>query len=376
MKKICYVTTLSVSIRAFFAEQLQYLSENGFDVTVICSPDEALSSDLGERIHYIPVAIPRGIHPLGMLRAIRTLKRIFRKEKFDLVQYSTPNAAFCGAIAAKAAKIPVRNYHLMGLRYLGDTGVKRKILFSLEKLACARSTSVECVSPSNLALATASGLFPAQKGTVVWNGSSGGLDIGRFDVGHREEYRQEIRARYGIPADAFVFGFVGRITRDKGVNELLRAFAGLENARLLMVGNEDDVGGLDEMLYKSSRENAAVIYTGQVSDVERYYAAMDVLVFPSYREGFGNVVMEAAAMGTPAVISRIPGPIDAVKEGITALTVPPKDEKALLGAMEEIRKDGRYLSMSADAVSHVRACFDSKILNEKILARKNALLKG
>ena len=376
MKKICYVTTLSVSIRAFFVEQLQYLSDHGFDVTVICSPDEKLSQELGTGIRYLPVAIPRGIHPLGMLRAIRALKRIFREEKFSLVQYSTPNAAFCASVAAKSAKVPVRNYHLMGLRYLGDTGLKRKLLFALEKLACQKSTAVECVSPSNLALATEAGLFPAQKGTVVWTGSSGGVDLSRFDVERREEYRFAIREKYGIPADAFVYGFVGRITRDKGVNELLHAYAQTTDAYLLMVGNEDGLEGIDAALYSASKEADSVIYTGQVSDVERYYAAMDVLIFPSYREGFGNVVMEAAAMGTPAVISRIPGPIDAVLEGKTAFAVPSKNSEALLCAMRRMRKDYAYRSMSDAAVAFVCSHFDSKVLNEKILERKMILLEG
>ena len=191
--KICYVTTLSVSIKAFFVPQLKYLSENGYDVTVICSPDEGLSAILGEGIRYIPVEIPRGINLFGSLRAIRALKRIFKEEKFDLVQYSTPNAALYASIAAKSVKTKVRNYHLMGLRYLGESGLKRKVLNFLEKTACKNSTHIECVSPSNLALAEGEGLFPKGKGVVVWNGSSGGLDTERFDFAKRSEYRKEIR---------------------------------------------------------------------------------------------------------------------------------------------------------------------------------------
>ena len=230
MKKICYVTTLSISICAFFIEQLNFLSENGFSVTVICSPDDNLKEKLGKNINFIPVNIPRGIHPLGMLKAIFKLKKVFLKERFDFVQYSTPNAAFCASIASRLAKIGVRNYHLMGLRYLGEKGLKRKFLFYMEKLACSQSTTIECVSKSNLELATKSGLFPNEKATVVFNGSSGGLDLQKFDKKFRPEYRINIRKKYNIPLDAFVFGFVGRITRDKGVNEILSAFKSFENA--------------------------------------------------------------------------------------------------------------------------------------------------
>ena len=376
MKKICYVTTLSISICAFFIEQLNFLSENGFSVTVICSPDDNLKEKLGKNINFIPVNIPRGIHPLGMLKAIFKLKKVFLKERFDFVQYSTPNAAFCASIASRLAKIGVRNYHLMGLRYLGEKGLKRKFLFYMEKLACSQSTTIECVSKSNLELATKSGLFPNEKATVVFNGSSGGLDLQKFDKKFRPEYRINIRKKYNIPLDAFVFGFVGRITRDKGVNEILSAFKSFENAFLMMIGNEENITGINSELYKWSKKASKIIYTGQVEDIEQYYCALDVLLLPSYREGFGNVVMEAAAMGTPAIISRIPGPIDAVLENKTALVIDVKNENALKDAMKKIMQNELFIHMSDEASNFVRSLFDSKLLNSKILERKNFLLKG
>ncbi|MBQ7357065.1 MAG: glycosyltransferase family 4 protein [Clostridia bacterium] len=372
--KICYVTTLSVSVRAFFLPQLKYLAENGYEVTVITSPDDVLAADLGEKIRYIPVEIPRGISVFGSLKAIKALKTIFKREKFDLIQYSTPNAAFYASIAAKAVKARVRNYHLMGLRYLGESGLKRKILKFLEKTACKNSTHIECVSPSNLALAEGEGLFPKGKGVVVWNGSSGGLDTERFDFAKRGEYRDGIRKKYGIGEDELVFGFVGRITRDKGVNELLSAFSKTEGARLLMVGSPEGVETLDKELYDASLSDGRIIYTGQVSEVEKYFSAMDVLVFPSYREGFGNVVMEAGAMGTPAIISDIPGPIDAVIAGETALLVPPRDADALLLAMQRMQDASLRERLSTGSATFVRGAFDEKILNKHILDRKNELL--
>ena len=372
--KICYVTTLSVSIKAFFVPQLKFLKENGYDVTVICSPDEGLSAILGEEIRYIPVNIPRGIDLQGSFRAIGELKRVFKREKFDLIQYSTPNAAFYASIASKAVKTRVRNYHLMGFRYLGERGLKRKILYFLEKVACKNSTHIECVSPSNLKLAEDVGLFPKGKGTVVWNGSSGGLDLERFDVKKRAEYRKEIREKYGIADDELVFGFVGRITRDKGVNELLSAFSRFGGARLMMVGRVEEEQSLDKELYEASLKDERIIYTGQVSDVEKYFSAMDTLVFPSYREGFGNVVMEAAAMGTPAIISDIPGPIDAVRVGKTALTVPPKDATMLLMAMEKMKDESVRNAFASSCAEFVRGAFDERILMKHILERKNTLL--
>ena len=127
MRKICYVVTIPLTIRSFFIPQLKYLSEHGFDVSVICSDDGKIQSELGTTIHYIPVGIPRGISVGGSIKAIKNLKAIFKREQFDLIQYSTPNAALYASIAAKQVGCSVRNYHLMGFRYLGATGIGRKV---------------------------------------------------------------------------------------------------------------------------------------------------------------------------------------------------------------------------------------------------------
>ena len=169
MKKICYVVTVSVTIRAFFISQLKYLSENGFDVTVICSPDDGLQEELGDKICYIPVDIPRGMSVLGSIHATKNLLKIFKEEKFDLIQYSTPNAALYSAIAAIIEGCKIRNYHLMGFRYLGADGLGRNVLKSIERLTCILSTSIECVSKSNLELGTKEKIFSKDKATVAWN---------------------------------------------------------------------------------------------------------------------------------------------------------------------------------------------------------------
>ena len=374
MKKLCYITTISLSIKSFFVPQLKYLANNGFDVTVVCSKDDELAKILGENIRYIPIEIPRGISFGGSIKAINELRKLFRQEKFDLVQYSTPNAAFYASIASKKEKVKVRNYHLMGLRYLGANGLGRFLLKTLEKIACKNSTHIECVSQSNLELAIKEKLFPKNKGVVVHNGSTGGLDLQRFDVTKRESYRSEIRKKYGLTEDEFVFGFVGRITKDKGVNEILTAFYKLNNAKLLMVGRVEDDKSLDKELYEKSLKDSNVIYTGLVKNVEAYYSAMDVLLFPSYREGFGNVVMEAGAMGTTSIISNIPGPIDEVIDGETALVVTVKDSDSLFSAMKRIMDKKECEIMAKNARKYVAERFNQDILNKHILARKKMLL--
>lgn len=179
--KICYVVTVSSTVDAFFIPQLRYLAANGFDVTVVCSPDDGLQERLGKTVRYVPIEIPRGAAVLGTVRAIKALEIFFKAEKFDLIQYSTPNAAFCASVAAKRACCKVRNYHMMGFRYLGSTGVLRTVLKMLDTIACKNSTHIECVSKSNLELGIKEKVFPSDKAVVVWNGSSGGVDLKKFD---------------------------------------------------------------------------------------------------------------------------------------------------------------------------------------------------
>lgn len=374
MNKICYVVTIPLTIKTFFIPQLKYLAEHGFDVSVICAPDKDLQGDLGNSVRYIPVEIPRGFSIGGSAKAIRALKRIFQREQFDFIQYSTPNAALYASIAAKTVGCKVRNYHLMGFRYLGASGVGSLVLKTIEKISCWNSTSIECVSKSNLEIGVNEGIFKREKAIVVWNGSSGGVDLKRFDYKKRKEYRAEIREKYGISQNDFVYGFVGRITRDKGVNEMLEAFKRINNAKLMIVGDPEGVDTLDQILYRESLENDRIIYTGNVTDPERYFASIDVLLLPSYREGFGNVVIEAAAMGTPAIVSNIPGPIDAIDKDKTALVVPVKDSNVLTSAMEKMQKNDLN-KMSKDAYEYVRTYFDGEKLCEKILERKEKLLR-
>lgn len=374
MKKICYVVTMPYTIRAFFIPQLNYLAENGFDVTVICSNDGNIENDLGEEIKYLSVKIPRGISVLGSLKAMKELKNIFKREQFDMIQYSTPNAALYTSIAAKQVGCKVRNYHLMGLRYLGSSGVGRAVLKTIEIISCSYSTSVECVSKSNMEMGVREGLFPKEKVTVVWNGSTGGVDCQRFSYAKRAQWRKEIRSELGYGEDEFVYGFVGRITRDKGINELLEAYFSLNtNAKLLLIGNMEGKETLDSDLLKKASECANIQFHDTVSDIERYYAALDVLILPSYREGFGNVVIEAGAVGTPAIVTNIPGPIDTIDEDQTALTVEAKNATDLAEKMNMIKKID-YKAMGQNAARFVKEKFNSEILCKKILERKQQLL--
>lgn len=375
MMKICYVVTIPLTIEAFFIPQLKYLANNGFDVTVICSNSPTLQEKLGESIHFCPIEIPRGISIKSSIAALKELTIFFRKEKFDLIQYSTPNAAFYSSIASRIVGCKVRNYHLMGFRYLGASGSGKLLLKLLEKVACWNSTSIECVSKSNMEIGIAEKLFSREKTTVVWNGSTGGVDLVRFDFNKRAQWRREVRDELGYDEDDFVYGFVGRITRDKGINELLAAFLELkDNSKLLLVGDIEKDNHLDIELLAEAQENSNIKIHHFVSDIERYYAAIDVLVLPSYREGFGNVVIEAGAVGTPAIVTDIPGPTDTIDREKTALVVPVKNLSALEESLKKIRESD-YIAMGKKATQFAKEKFDSRVLCEKILERKEMLLR-
>lgn len=375
MKKICYVVTIPLTIRAFFIPQLQYLSNRGFDITVVCSKDDQLQSDLGEHIKYVPVEMPRGMSLGVSCIAIWNLVRLFRKEKFDMIQYSTPNAALYASVASALMRVKIRNYHLMGYRYLGANGIGRVILKMLEKFTCKLSTHIECVSASNLQLGLEEKIFNKHKSVVVWNGSTGGVDINRFNYKYREQWKNEIRKKLGILPEDFLFGYVGRITKDKGINEILEAFGeSLEESKLLLVGNQEGIKTLDAKLWEKAQINPNIYICNSVSDIEKYYAAIDVLLLPSYREGFGNVVIEAAAMGTPAIVSEIPGPVDAIIPNETAFTVPAKNASQLKIAMVKMKKE-KCDEMGKNAERYARECFENNQLHEFIYARKCELME-
>lgn len=377
MKKICFITTVSGTLNSFVINTAKYIHENtDWDITFICNYDKQFEEKLPDYIHYIPVKMERGIN-IGGIKAIAEMKRIFKREKFDLIQYSTPNASLYASVAGKIAKIPVRLYCQWGMVFVGFSGIKRLIFKLEEKLVCKLSTWIEPDSKSNLIFAHEQGLYPKNKGSVVWNGSASGVSLKKFDISQKSNYRNAIRSRYGIPDDAFVYGFVGRITRDKGINELLSAYKQMlpGNTYLMLVGNEEIDGNIDMNLFNWSKESENVIYTGQTDVVEQYLSAMDVYILPSYREGFGSGVIEAEAMGLPVIVSNIPGPTDAMLKDKTGLVVEKADVKSLAEAMNTIYSDRElYQSLASESHDFAEEHFEQEKLFEYIVEDRQKLL--
>lgn len=379
MKRICFITTISKTIQSFLLDLAKYLIENGgYDVTFICDKDDSFNELLSPGMHYIPVMMKRGISLSG-IKAIGELTAILKREKFDIVQYSTPNAAFYASIAAKRARIANRLYCQWGLRYMGfNRGLLRSIFKTIEKITCRNSTIIESESNSLYQFSLKEKLYIPDKASVIWNGSACGVNLKKFDISQRDTWRQKIREQLYIETDAVVFGYAGRFTRDKGINEFWRAFKMLPsdlNCRLLLVGRMDNGRSLNRDLLEWSWQDPRVTYVEWTSQTERYYAAMDVFVSPSYREGFGLVVIEAEAMGLPAVVTNVPGQTDAIIDNVTGLTCKAKDADSLSSVMRRLISEADLRKeMGAEASQYVKANYDQDQLFKYIMNARDKIL--
>lgn len=376
MKKLCFVTTVSMTMKAFVIPIAVYLhGHTDWDITLVCDEDPDFRKSLPPYLHYHAVPMARGIHLSG-IKAMLEMEKFFREEHFDLVQYATPNASLYAAMAAKRARIPVRLYCQWGLAYVGFRGIKRWIFKQEEKYVCRLSTWIEPDSRSNLDFAHREGLYPPNQGSVVWNGSAVGVNLEKFDITKREPFRDEIRRKYHIPAEAFVFIFVGRITRDKGVNELFEAFSQFDDAWLMMVGWNEVDQTVNRELYQKAQSSSRVVFTGFTDEVEKYLSAADCYLLPSYREGFGMGVIEAEAMGLPVVVTDIPGPTDAMVEHETGIVVQKANSKELHRAMKRICENQEEAKrMGTKGAEFAAGMFEQKQLFAYILRDRKALLK-
>lgn len=376
--KICYITTVPITLNAFVLPILRHLHEQtDWELCVLCDEDAEFRKNLPEYVRYIPVPMKRGISLSG-IGAMVKMAKIFRKEKFDLVQYSTPNASLYASLAAKLAGVPVRLYCQWGIAYVGFQGVKRKIFKTIEKLVCRLSTHVEPDSFGNLRFSRQEGLYDESKSSVVWHGSASGVDMKKFNIAQKDIWRRQIRQQYDIPEDAFVYGFVGRITGEKGVNELFAAYRRLvqeRDAYLMLVGFLEKADSVDQELYAWAQNQKTVVFCDYTKVIERYMASMDVYILPSYREGFGSAVVESEAMGVPVIVSDIPGPTDAMRRDETGIVVKKADVATLHDAMITLYDDAAMRQRMGEAAYRFASeNFDQTKLAEQILQDRKRLL--
>src|SRR5229473_34507 len=330
----------------FLQGQPEYFQNSGFDVTVLRPEKRSGEWEVPrpDGVRVLEVPMEREISPVRDIRSIWHLWGILRTLRPAVTNVGTPKAGLLGGFAAWATRVPCRFYTLHGLRFETTTGLRRQLLILAERLACRFAHRVVCVSHSVREKAIASGLVDRERALIFGAGSCNGVDVARFAPTQQRIWRAaELRRQFGIPADAPVALFVGRLTCDKGIAELVEAFLQLENRipnlRLLLVGSFEDGDPLPEGIRKRLETHDRVILAGPVNDTAPYYAMADVLVLPSHREGLPTVVLEAHAAGKPVVGALATGIVDLVMDGETGLLFPVGDVPALAEALARLISD-------------------------------------
>jgi glycosyltransferase involved in cell wall biosynthesis len=366
--RLLRITTVPISLKLLLRGQLSYFKQNGFEVLAVSAKGPEIKSIEEEGIQHRVVGMTRQITPVRDLVALVRLIILIRSFRPDIVHTHTPKAGLLGMWAAKICGVPVRMHTVAGLPLMEATGLKRRLLKLTESVTYACAHKIYPNSYGLMKYICQNFTIHPPKIKVLGQGSTNGIDIRYFAKSPELlSQAQEIRRRYKIPESAVVYCFVGRIVRDKGINELIKAFAMLTKQvqqYLLLVGPfENDLDPVSEETLTCIRENSAIISTGYQSDVRPFLAASDIFVFPSYREGFPNVVLQACALQIPCIVSDINGCNEIVTHEVTGLIVPSKDEGALAHAMKVMADNPeKRKEFEKQALLHITRNFDHAVM--------------
>lgn len=381
-KKIVRVTTVTRSLRVLLGNQIDFIKDY-YDIILVSNDENGDLQELStnKNLPYYHVELTRKITPIKDLKALIQLIKILKKEKPEIVHTHTPKAGLIGMIAAKVAGVKHRLHTVAGMPLLEAKGLKYKILVVLEKVTYICSTKVYFNSKTLMKIVNDKKIYKINnKFKVIGNGSTNGVDINKFDKNHyTNSYIETLKNSEKINPSDVVFLFVGRIVKDKGVNELILAFKKLnakyENIKLIMLGRyENDLNPILKTTEEEINTNKNILFLGYKKDVRPYFAISDIFVFPSYREGFPNVVMQAGAMSLPSIVTDINGSNEIIKDGYNGQIIPVKNAEALYEAMKDwYLKSDNLSNYKTQSREYIKTNFDQEFVSNKVLEEYNNL---
>ena len=366
-KKLIRITTIPLSLEKLLESQLTFMSRH-YQVTAVAAEKDRLEKyGRNNEVNTFWVAMTRAITPIQDLKAVWKLYNFFKREKPEIVHTHTPKAGIVGMLAAKMAGVPLRIHTVAGLPLMETTGTKRRILNFVEKSTYRLANRVFPNSRGLKEVILKEGFAKEDKLKVLGKGSSNGIDTSYFDPNQFDDIQKKNKRKaLGIPQEDFAFIFIGRLVSEKGINELVEAFEKIQQKNtkvsLLLVGPfEKELDPLKETTFQAIQENEKIYTTGYQEDVRPYFAIADALTFPSYREGFPNVVMQAGAMNLPAIVTNINGCNEIIVEGVNGVIIPVKNTEALRKGMQLFVENKNYTDrLAANAREEICKYYERK----------------
>lgn len=378
MVKIIRTATIAMSLDLLLKGQLKFLNTN-FDTIALSGEDEHLKTVRNrEGVKTLNVSMERKISPIKDLISLYRLTRIFIREQPLIVHSITPKAGLLTMIAGKIARVPIRIHTFTGLIFPTKKGIVKKLLILMDQLLCWAATEVY---PEGEGVKTDLVRYKVTEKQlkVLSNGNVNGIDLRYFsddNVGQKERFL--LKSKLNISDSDFLFVFVGRLVGDKGVNELVEAFSELKIAsvKLLLVGPfEYELDPLNPATIEQIKVNKNILSVGFQSDIRPYLSISNVLVFPSYREGFPNVVLQAGAMGLPSIVTNINGSNEIITEGINGTIIPVQNSGMLMDAMHKMAIDKIYFKKLAEQARAVIASrYEQSLVWNALLTEYNTLI--
>jgi glycosyltransferase involved in cell wall biosynthesis len=383
--KIIRITTVPLSLKTLLKGQLKFMSKY-FEIIAVSSPGEDLQLvKEHEGVEVFPLSLTRKITPFKDLFSLFKLYCFLIKERPLIVHTHTPKAGIIGMLASKLANVPIRLHTVAGLPLMEAHGNKRKVLNFVEKITYQCATRVYPNSKGLEEFIISNNFVNKNKIKVIGNGSSNGINTSYFSALELNKGELEnLKESLNLKDDDFIFVFVGRLVGDKGINELIKAFSELHTAnpskriKLLLVGSQEaELDPLKEETLEIINTNPNIISVGFQKDVRPYYAISSALVFPSYREGFPNVVMQAGSMDLPSIVSDINGCNEIIIEGENGIIVPTKDYKSLYHSMYKLVADSEYYSiLRKNSRRLIVERYEQKVIWGKILSEYQSIIRA